>query len=352
MLVACLHRLEQRGAQRRREGQGHEGRKTDGGHHHGRKLAVDVAGGTGKKGQRHEHRDQHHGHADNRARNLAHGFACGLQWRQAFFAHDALDVFHHHDGVIHHDADDQHHAKHGQHVDGKAQGQQGAKGAQQCDGHHEGGNDGVAPVLQEQKHHQEHQHYGFKQGLYHLADGDADEVRAVVGNRPGNVLGKQGFELGNFCAHVFRCLQSVARGGQLHAHAHSRFAVQACRGGVGLAAQFNACDIAQPHGGAVGVGAQHDVAKLLHAAELALHYHGGADGLAVGDGQVTHHAAGYLGVLRPNGRRHVAGSELKACELGRINPDAHGALGAKNLHLPNAGQPLNFWHDVARNVVS
>lgn len=35
----------------------------------------------------------------------------------------------------------------------------------------------------------------------------------------------------------------------------------------GLAAQFNACDIAQPHGGAVWAGAQHDVAKLLHAAD-------------------------------------------------------------------------------------
>ena len=283
---------------------------------------------------------------------MAHGFACGLQWGQAFFAHDALDVFHHHDGIVHHDTDDQHHAKHGQYVDGEAQRQQGAEGAQQRNGHDDGGDDRVAPVLQEQEHHQEHQHYGFKQGLYHLADGDADEVRAVVGNGPGDVLGEEGFELGNFCAHVFRCLQSVARGGQLHAHAHSRFAVQACRGGVGLAAQFNACDIAQPHGGAVGVGAQHDVAKLLHAAELALHYHGGADGLAVGDGQVTHHAAGHLGVLRPNGRRHVAGSELKARELGRINPDAHGALGAKNLHLSNTGQSLNFWHDVARDIVS
>ena len=31
-----------------------------------------------------------------------------------FFVHDAFDVFQHHDGVVHHDADGQHHAEQGQ----------------------------------------------------------------------------------------------------------------------------------------------------------------------------------------------------------------------------------------------
>ena len=34
--------------------------------------------------------------------------------------HQALDVFDHHDGIVHQDADGQHHAKHRQHVDGEA----------------------------------------------------------------------------------------------------------------------------------------------------------------------------------------------------------------------------------------
>jgi hypothetical protein len=61
------------------------------------------------------------------------------QRRQAFLAHDALDVLHHHDGVVDHDADHQHHAEHGQHVDREAQRQQRGKGAQQRHRHHQVG---------------------------------------------------------------------------------------------------------------------------------------------------------------------------------------------------------------------
>ena len=95
--------------------------------HDGGELAVDVADRAAEEGQRHEHRDQHHGDADDGARDLAHRLCGGLARRQALLAHDALDVLDHHDRVVDHDADHQHHAEHGQHVDREAQRQQRAK---------------------------------------------------------------------------------------------------------------------------------------------------------------------------------------------------------------------------------
>ena len=67
VVMACFDRFEQRGTKGRRERQRHECREPDGGHHHGRELPIDVACGARKEGQWDEHRDQHHGHADDGA---------------------------------------------------------------------------------------------------------------------------------------------------------------------------------------------------------------------------------------------------------------------------------------------
>ena len=169
-MVPRLDRFEEGGAQRRRERQGQKCRKRNGRHHHGRKLAVNIAHRSREKCQRHKHSDQHHSHTDDRARDLAHGLARGFQRAQAFLAHDALDVFNHHNRIVHHNADDQHHAKHRQDVDGKTEQRQHGKCAQQRNRHHDGRDEGVTNVLQKQEHHQKYQHDGLNQGFGHLAD--------------------------------------------------------------------------------------------------------------------------------------------------------------------------------------
>src|SRR5471032_2770754 len=71
-------------------------------------------------------------------------------WRKTFFGHDAFHVLHHHDGIIHHDADGQHHGKQRQGVDRVADGIQTHQPADQRDRHDDGGNEGGAQVSQEQ----------------------------------------------------------------------------------------------------------------------------------------------------------------------------------------------------------
>jgi len=55
MMMTGLNRFEQRGAQRRRERQRQEGRKSNRGHHDRRKLAVNIADRTSEECQWNEH---------------------------------------------------------------------------------------------------------------------------------------------------------------------------------------------------------------------------------------------------------------------------------------------------------
>src|SRR5690606_34330891 len=135
----------------------------------------------GEHGQRQEHGYQNHGNTDHGALDLSHGLDGGFFGRQAFLGHDALNVLHDNDGVVHHNTDHQHHGEHGQNIDGQASNQHHGKGAEQCDGNHNGRDQGVADVLQEDQHHDEHQHDGFQQRVHHLLDGNLHELGCVVG---------------------------------------------------------------------------------------------------------------------------------------------------------------------------
>jgi hypothetical protein len=192
--------LEQRGAQGRGQGQGHEGREAHGQDQGHGELAVDRTDRTAEEEQGHEDRGQHHSDGDDGVDDLTHGLARGVARTEAFLAHDALDVLDHDDGIVHHDGDRQHHGEQGQHVDRIAEQVEADHGAEQRYRHDDGRYEGGARILEEQVHHQHHEDHGFDQGLDHLADGDVDEGRGVVGHHPGNALGESTWRAPS-CAH-------------------------------------------------------------------------------------------------------------------------------------------------------
>ena len=99
--------FQQQGRQRRRQGQGIESRN-DGGKGDGEgKLPIKFAGQPADEGDRHEHGAQHQGDGDDRAGDFAHRLQGGIARAQPILD-IALDILHHHDGVIDHDADRQH----------------------------------------------------------------------------------------------------------------------------------------------------------------------------------------------------------------------------------------------------
>ena len=140
--------LEQHRCQRGRQGQG-----VDGGDHRGdgnrhRELAIELTGHPRQEGHGNKHRAQHQPHGNDRPGDFFHGLMSGGLGLQALFD-VTLHVFHHHDGVVHHDTDGQHQPKQGQRVDGVAQQVKRPEGADHRDRHRQQRDNGRTPGLQE-----------------------------------------------------------------------------------------------------------------------------------------------------------------------------------------------------------
>jgi hypothetical protein len=105
---------------------------------------------------------------------------------------DGLD---HVDGVVDHDTEGEHHAEQRQRVDGEAQQREGPKGANERYRHGQHGDQCGAPALQEQEHHDQHQHQRLEEGVHHLLERRLDEHRVVEHHFVGQVVGEGGGQL-------------------------------------------------------------------------------------------------------------------------------------------------------------
>ncbi len=349
--MAYRNRLEQRGAQRRGEGQREKAREQNRHRQRQRELLVDHPHRTRHEGQRQEHRRQNQGDTDDRPGHLPHRLDGRRHRRQAFLGHDPLDVLHHHDGVVHQDADGQHHAEHGHHVHREAQQVHEGQGTKQTHRHDDGRDQGVAHVLQEQEHHQEHQHHGLDEGHDDLVDGHVDEARGVVRHGELDVVREVGRQLGQTLLDRLGGLDRVGTGRQLHGGGNGGLAVLARAEVVVLAADLDACHVAQGQARAVLVGTQHDGGEFLRVVQGALDRQGRRQLLLAGTRRAAEGTGRHLHVLRADGVVHVINGQAVANQLLRIDPHAHGRLGGEELQFADTGYPADFVVDTARRVV-
>ena len=84
---------------------------------------------------------------------------------------------------------------------------------------------------------------------------------------------------------------------------------------------------------------------------MAGYNNGGRGACARSAGQVAQSATRNLLVLRGDGCIDGCDRQPKALQLGRIDPDAHGAARSKQLGLTDAIQTLDFRHDIAVYIV-
>ena len=87
------------------EGEGHHGGNQHGHDDGDGELAIELPGDAGQEADGDEHGGKHQGRGYQRPRQPVHGFLGGFISPDAFFFHDAFHVFHHDDGIVHHDAD-------------------------------------------------------------------------------------------------------------------------------------------------------------------------------------------------------------------------------------------------------
>ncbi len=349
--LAMFHRLEQGGTERRSQDQRHQHRQ-----HHGRddgqrELAIDGTGRAAEERHRHEHGGEHQGDPHQRAGDLGHRLAGRFQRGEILLAHQSLHVLHHHDGVIHQQADGQHHTEHGEGVDGEAERRHHPEGTEQHHRHRDGRDQGGAEVLQEQIHDAEHQENRLDQGLHHLLDGDLHKRRGVVGVDDlhiGREVIRQLIELGT---HLLGGIQRVGAGSQLNGDRGGGLAVVERIGVIAFACQLNPGHIFQPYLGAILIHPQQDVVELLHGRETGLPHDGGGELLIFHRRGATQLAERYLGVLRLDGRLHIPRGHLHPVELVGIEPHPHGVLAAEQGDIPYPVQTAQGLLDVGDHIV-
>jgi len=188
--------------------------------------------------------------------------------------------------------------------------------------------------------------------FYHFFDRQLDEGRGVIRHHGFHPRRKLLFHLSDFGFDRFGRIERVRARGQLHRHACCRLAVVARQHIVILATEFDACYIAQIHGGTTAGGFQQDRAELLRRLQTALGRHRGIQLLARQRRRATEFTGRDFGILRLDSRRHIGRRELVAVQLGRIEPDPHCILRAERSHITHPFYPAQAIDHIGGHVVA
>ena len=163
--------------QRERDDSGHDDRARE----RERKLTEQRAGQAALDTHRGIHRSQRDGHRDDRADQFPGGVDGRPEGRLA--AMDvALDVLHHHDRVVHDEADREDDGEERQQVDREACRQHQEHGAHERDRDRDNGDEDRAQRSEEEEDHDDHDQQRLGEGGEDLVDGVFDVRRRVVGD--------------------------------------------------------------------------------------------------------------------------------------------------------------------------
>ena len=168
-VVFLLFRQNQ-GAQSRCQGQCHKGREQDARCHGDGELAVEHSFGASHERHGDEHRRHHQRNGNDGTAYLLHRLFRGFHRREFVAQHLHIHRFNHHNRVVHHNTDGHHQSEERNHVERDVEHHHRNETSQQRDGDGQNRNHRSAPIAQEHKHHDAHQHKGFEEGVDHLFD--------------------------------------------------------------------------------------------------------------------------------------------------------------------------------------
>ena len=351
VMFALLQRLQHRRAQRGRQHDRDQHRQRHRRDDRRGELPINHAGRAIEERHRHEHGRQHEPDRDQRAGDLAHRFAGRLGRRQPLLAHQPFDIFDDDDRVVDKQPDREHHREHRQHVRRHAERGDHPERTEQHDRHGDGRNQGRAEVLQEQVHHEEHEHDRLEQDLDHVLDRDAHERRRLERDHGLQARWERGLEVVQRGFDGRRPIERVRAGCHHDCQTAGRLPVVARLETVAARAEFDARDVFEPQDGAIRVAAHDDILELLRGLQAALRGDGRVQLRAGHGGRVAELPDRHLLVLRLHRADDVRGRELVGLELVGVEPDAHRVLRSEHLDVADAGDAADRVDDVRGDVV-
>ena len=313
------------------------------------KLLEQGACDTPHQGDRGVYRRQGDRHGDNRHRNFT-GTDNGGPERFFPLLDMAVDVLQHHDGVIHHQTDRQHHRQQGHQVYREAEHIHHHHYADKTERNGDDRDDDRAERTEEQG--DDHQNDGgcLQDGLDNLVDGLVDRHGGVIHHVETHGARHIALKARQQRQHIVGDVDGVGCRCGVDRHDH-RFAA------IG-AGSIDVVALLEGHLGNVGkadhlavTGSNNQTLQLVDILDLGL-------GVAVEQGKVTGRlTCRGLIVVAVEHRHHVAGRQVEGRHLGRIQPYPQGKLDtavevnlgdpadSKELRLDN---PLQIVGDLAR----
>ena len=257
------------GSQEERGEGGAEGQRVEGRDEHGngdghRELLVHPARDAGNERGGDEDGGQDEGDGYHRTRHLFHGLQGGVVRRQPLL-HVVLHRLHHHDGVVHDEADGQHEAEERQGVDGEAEQGEEHEGTHQGDGHREQRDEGRPEALEEDEDDDHHQDQGLEEGVEDFRDALAHRQGGVEGNHVVEVVGKPRLGLVHELGRGLHGVDGVGARQLVDGDDGAGAAVEPSLVGVVLRAELDPRQVPHPNDGAVGGGLDHHVLEVRHA---------------------------------------------------------------------------------------
>ncbi len=312
--------------QRGRQGQRVEGGDGDRERDRQRELLIEAAGRAREERHRHEHRDEHQRRGDDGAEHFAHRVGRRLLRALLEFLHVPLDVLYHHDRIVDDDAGGQDDRKQRQRVDREAEEVHERKRADQRYGHRQRRDDGRAPALKEEEHHEHDEGNRLGERLEHFPDRFLHDGGRVEGDRIFQARRerlRQALELGE---HAGVDVERVGRRQRDHADAHRIASLEAQHGRIVFRAELHPADIRHAHERPVGARLDDDAVEFRSLVEAA----GGPDAelirLPFRRGRIADAARGHVQVLLTQRIDNVARRELPRGKPHRVEPDAHRVL--------------------------
>src|ERR1700733_1259808 len=237
------------------------------GKHHGNrdgesKLLIQPPGDPRNEDRRHEHGGQDQGYTHNRAGKFLHRFLGGIFGRQPFLD-VVLYAFDDHDGVVNHQSYGEHQPEQRKGIDGEAEQRKDGESSDQRDRHRQHGNQGGAPILQEEIDHKNYQHDRDYEGPKDFFHALRDWKRLVEGDGVIDVLREALLHLGHELTDALDRLNRVGSGQLIHGNGRARLTIQASHQAVVLRAQFDASHVFDANGPTVRPFAHDHVAELL-----------------------------------------------------------------------------------------
>jgi hypothetical protein len=195
----------------------------------------------------------------------------------------------------------------------------------------------VAPVLQEQKDHDQHEQTGFDQGFVDFVHGSRDEFGGVERRVESDALREGARKFRHLLLDRLLHLQRVGAGRLEHAYAGGRLVVELENLAISLRAELDGTYISYPRHVAIVAGLDDDVLELARILQPSVDVERVLESLARRRRRAADLSGGDLLALLLDGLDHVLRNQVARLQLVGIEPDAHGILaGAEDRDIADA----------------